>query len=164
MRETVSFSVFRTQTAPSPTAMLLGAVAASMKDAIRRPAGSMAATPFPIGDRPEASSPVVSVTIAPAIAVASTSSPAVRMARRRRRRPGARRAAAGAASPSVARAASVSSSQLGYRSSFSFASALHSTGSSAGYPGSGGGSSCRCAHRLSACVSRRNGGAPARHS
>jgi hypothetical protein len=28
MREIVSFSVFRTQTAPSPTAMLLGAVAA----------------------------------------------------------------------------------------------------------------------------------------
>jgi hypothetical protein len=57
MREIVSFSVLRTQTAPSPTAMLLGAVAASMKDAIRRPAGSMAATPFPIDDWPEGWSP-----------------------------------------------------------------------------------------------------------
>ena len=37
MRDTVLFSLFRNQTAPSPTAMLLGAVAASTNDAIFSP-------------------------------------------------------------------------------------------------------------------------------
>ena len=40
MRETVWSSVLRTQTAPSPTAMLLGAVAASVNEAIRASRGA----------------------------------------------------------------------------------------------------------------------------
>ena len=60
-RTTVSASLSSTQTAPSPTAMLLGAVAASVKDPMP-PSASSATTKLP-RRRPRAS-PVVSATVA----------------------------------------------------------------------------------------------------
>ena len=167
MRDTVLLSLFRNQTAPSPTAMLLGADAASTNDAIFLPVRSMAATPFPVGTLSASALPPVSAVIAAAATAPSSSSPAARMTRPRRSSPWGtrtRRTLAGAASPSAAHAASISSTQVAWRSPLSLASALRSTGSSAGWPRSGGGGSWRCAHMVSASVSRWKGGTPATHS
>ena len=53
MRETVLSWVFSSQTAPSPTATLLGAVGDSMKEATSPSAGFMTARPLPTVPSPD---------------------------------------------------------------------------------------------------------------
>ena len=57
MCATVSFAALRNQTAPSPTAMLLGAAALSTNAASCSDSGPIAAMPFPVGALAAAPSP-----------------------------------------------------------------------------------------------------------
>ena len=152
-RETLSSAVLSTQTLPSPTAMLLGAVSDPVNEAMRFPSTGMAASPSPVGrtgprSAAEPSSRDAS-TIATAVA-ASTSTPAARIACRRR----SSRGGTTIGCASAARASAISSPHDAYRSPGSLASALTITRSSAGNPGNGGGGSCMCAHSVSASVAR----------
>ena len=95
MRETVPSSLLSTQTAPSPTATLLGAVWASVNDARRPVPGSIAATPLPSAATWSPPPPAVSATIPAAAAAHASSSPPSpisKPARRGARGRGSRRA------------------------------------------------------------------------
>ena len=132
MRVTTARSVLRTQTAPSPTATLLGAVTDSINALTPPSFPAMAATPLPIcASVLRGSSSSELVTTAAAAAAATRTSPPARITLRRR---SSLRRARGLRTPRTAggRAASISAAHVAKRSAGSLASPFSGPGRSRG--------------------------------
>jgi hypothetical protein len=114
MRDKVLSSSPRTQTAPSPTARLLGGVSVRVNDASCVPPPSIAATPFLCGAGSSSSPPPSVAMAAPATAMSNRTPPTSRSAWASRLRSRALMCAGarGAVTPSAPAAASISSLQL----------------------------------------------------